>query len=91
MECDILNDPAFLTSIDTPPTLKPSSKPDLQRDLPLLSQLLTEKFQFKSQSTWLYIVSTPYKFQLNPNRYNDNYISPASKQLAPYEYWTANF
>ena len=38
----------------------------------------------------MYMVSTPYKTQLNPNRYNDDYILNSSQQLAPYEYWTAN-
>ena len=36
------------------------------------------------------MVSTPYNIQLKPNRYIDHYISYASKQLAPSEYWTAS-
>ena len=66
------------------------TKPHLHRDDSLTSQLSTEQFQFKPQLTSLYMVSSPYKFQLNPNRYNDHYILCASKQLAPYEYWSAN-
>ena len=66
-----------------PPIRKPSSKPGLRRDDSLLSQLLTENFHYKHQLTSLYMVSTPYKFQLSPNRYHDPYISCASKYLAP--------
>ena len=51
-----------------PPTRKLSSKPDLHRDDSLTSQLSTEKFQFKPELTSLYMVSTPYKMQLNPTR-----------------------
>ena len=36
------------------------------------------------------MVSIPYELQLSRSRYNDHYILYASKQLAPYEYWTAN-
>ena len=36
------------------------------------------------------MVSTPFNFQLTRNHFNDQYISYASKQLAPYEYWTAS-
>ena len=36
------------------------------------------------------MVSTQYKLQLNSNRNKDLYISYASIQLAPYEYWTAS-
>ena len=73
-----------------PPTPRPSSKPDLNRNDSLTSQLSSEKIQFKPQLISPYMVSTPYKCQLNPNLYNDHYILSASKQLAPYEFWTAN-
>ena len=46
-------DTAFLTSIFTPPTLKPPPKLDLHRADSLSSQLSTEKFQFKSRKTSL--------------------------------------
>ena len=36
------------------------------------------------------MVSTQCKFHLFPNRVNDQYIPYASKQLASYDYWTAN-
>ena len=55
-----------------PPNLKISSKPDLHRDDSLTSQFSTEKFQFNPQLTSLYMVSTPFKFQSNPNRCNDH-------------------
>ena len=55
------------------------------------SQLSTEKFQLKSQLTSFYTVSTLYKVQINPNHYDDHYISNASEQLAPIRYGTANF
>ena len=74
-----------------PPTLKPSPKPDSHRDDSITSQLSTGKFQFKAQLTSLYMVSTPHKLQLNPNRFIDHHISYASEQLAPSEYWTANY
>ena len=38
----------------------------------------------------MYMVSTPYNFQLNANRFSDHYISYASKLKTPYEYWTAD-
>ena len=66
-----------------PPNLKPSSKPDLIRDDSLTSQLSTENSQYKPQLTSLYIVSTPYNFQLNPNRFDDHYTSYLSQQIAP--------
>ena len=50
-----------------PPTRKLSSTPDLRREDSLTSQLSTEKFQVKPQLTSLYMVSTPYKLQVNPN------------------------
>ena len=62
-----------------------SPKPALGKDDSLISQLETEKSQFKTT------VSTPCNFQFYPNRYIDLYISCASKQLSPYECWTANF
>ena len=67
-------------------TLQPPSKPDLHRDSSLTSQLSSESFLFKSQLTSPYLLSTPYKYQLNPNRYNYLYIPNASKQLAPADY-----
>ena len=70
----VLNDPVFLISNVVAPTVKPSSEPDLHRDDALEPQMSTEKIQFKSQSTSLYIVSTPYQFQLNQNRLIDHYI-----------------
>ena len=73
-----------------PPTLRPSSKPDIHINDSLRTQLSSEKFQFKPQLISPYMVSTPYKGQLNPIPYNDHYILSASKQLAPYEFWTAN-
>ena len=87
-EYNYSTDRAFLTWNVMPPTLKSSSKTDLDRDDSLTSQLSTENFQFKPKLTPLYMVSTPYKFQLKPNRYNDHYISYASKQLALYDYLT---
>ena len=48
-----LNDPAFLTSIVMPPTIKLSEKPDLHRDDSLTSQLSAETLQFKPQLTSL--------------------------------------
>ena len=72
-----------------PPTFKLSQKPNSHPDGSLSSQLSTGEFQFKAQLTSLYIVSTPYNFQLNPNRYADHYILNASKQLASYENRTA--
>ena len=72
-----------------PLTLKPSSKPDLQRHDSSTSQLSTEKIQFKSQLTSINKLSTPFNFQLKPSCYIDQYISSASKQLAPYAYRTA--
>ena len=86
----ILTHPLFLTSTVIPPNLKPSSKVDLNGDDSLVSQLSTETFQNKPQLTSLYMVSTPHKFQINPNRFNDHYIMYSSKQIAPYEYWMAN-
>ena len=66
-----------------PPTPRPSSKPDLQRNDSLTPQLSSEKFQFKPQLISPYMVSTLYKGQLNPNLYNDQDILSAFKQLAP--------
>ena len=71
-------------------TLKPLSKIDLHKNDSLTTQLSTRKFLFKSRLTSLYMVSTPYKFQVNPNCCEDHYMSYVSKQLAPYESWTAN-
>ena len=36
------------------------------------------------------MVSTPYKFQFNPNRYNGLSIWYANEQLAPFKSWTSN-
>ena len=69
-----------------PRTLQPPSKPDLHRDSSLTSQLSSESFLFKSQSTSPYMLSTPYKYQLNPSWYNYLYILNASKQLAHADY-----
>ena len=69
-----------------PAALKPSTKPDFYGDDSLISQISTEKFKFKPELTSLHMVSTPYKFQLTPNRYVDRYISSVSKQLAPFEH-----
>ena len=85
-----LNGLDFQNSKVMPPTLKPSAQLDLHRDDSLTSQLSTEKYQFKPQLISQYMVSEPYRFQLNPNRYKDPYISSASKEIAPYDYWTAN-
>ena len=54
-----------------PPTLKLLQKSDIHRDFSLISQLSTERFLFKYQLTSLYMASTSYKFQLNPNRDKD--------------------
>ena len=86
----MLIDPAISTSNVLPPTLKPSLKPDLQRDDSLASQSWIEDLQFKPQLTSLLTVSTPKKFQINPNQYNGHSISYASKYLALYENWAAN-
>ena len=79
-------DPAIANWNVLPPTLKSSLKPDLHRDDSLTSQLSTEKLQLKPQLILLYMVSTPCKLHINPNRYRDHYISYASKQSAPYKY-----
>ena len=60
-KCNMSNDPAFLISNIVSPTLKPPSKHDVHRYDSLTSRLSTETFQFKSQITWLYRISTPYK------------------------------
>ena len=54
-----LKDSAFLNSKIMPPTLKPSRKPNLDRDDSWTSHLSTEKFQFRCHLTSLYMVSTP--------------------------------
>ena len=82
---NILSHPAFLTSNVLLPTLKTSYEPDLDRDHSSVPQFSTEKVQFKSQQTSPYMDSSFKKMQLNPNRYRDNYISYASKQLTPIE------
>ena len=87
---NILNDPSFLASNTMPPNLKPPQKPDLHRDDPLMKSLSTEKFQFKPQLTSLYMIPTSYKFAIPANRQNDHFVSYASRQLLPYDYWTAN-
>ena len=75
-----LNDLPFLPSNIRPPFLKPSAGSYLHRDASLTSELSTEKFQFESQLTSPYMVSTPYEFKLNPNCCIDCYILYASKQ-----------
>ena len=75
-----LNDLALSTSIVMPPTLELSLKPDLIRDDSLTSQLSAKMFQLKSQINSLYMVPTLNKFQLNPHRIHDHYISDVSKQ-----------
>ena len=77
-EIHFLKSPWFLTSKKMPLSLKPSQKPDLDRDDPLTSQMSPGELWCKSQSALLYMVSTLYKFQLNPNRYNRHYVSYAS-------------
>ena len=86
----ISNDPAYITSNVMPPTLKLSPGPDLHTDFSLTAQLSSEKFPFKRQLTSLYVVSTPCKFQLNPNRSKNQHIFYASEEIAPFGYWTAN-
>ena len=81
---NISKDPPFFNSNIMPPTLKLLSKPHLHSYVSLTTQLSTEKFQFKPQLTSLYKLSTPYKFPLNPNCCNDQYISYASKHSTPY-------
>ena len=76
---NILIDPAFPNLNLLPPTLRQSSKPDLIRDDSLTSELSTEKFQFKAQLTSHHMVPTPYKTQINLNRYNANYLSYGSE------------
>ena len=78
----IWNNLALLTSNVVPPTLKLSSNPDLRRANSLKFHLSTQSLQINSQLLSLYIVSKLYLFQLNPNRYKDQYSSYASKQLA---------
>ena len=73
-----------------PPTLKPSAKLGLPWVDSLTLLVSTDKFLFKTQLTWLFTVSKSYKSKFNQNRYIDHYISYASRQLAPHEYWTAN-
>ena len=87
---NILNDPSFLASNTMPPNLKPPQKPDLHRDDNLVKSLSTEKFQFKPQLTSLYMIPTTYKFSIAVNRQNDHFISYASRQLFPYDYWITN-
>ena len=77
-----MNTSAFLTSNIMPPTPKSSSKPDINKDGSLAPQLSTKKLQFKHQLTSLYTISTPYKFQLNWNRYSDHWVPHVSKKLA---------
>ena len=55
----ILKDSRFSFSNLMPPTLKPSQKLEMHREASLTSQLSTEKFQFFSQLTSLFMVSTP--------------------------------
>ena len=86
----ILKDPPSFIRIFLPPILKLSLEPNLHLFDSLTSQLSTKKLHFKSQLASLYTVSKPYKIQLNPNRYNDHYISYASKFPTPYGYWTSN-
>ena len=83
----ILRDPAFLTSNVMPPTLKPTSKPDLQRQDSKKSQLSTEKVQFKSQLMSLSVVSSLCKLHMNANPYHDQYIKFAFKHTAPLNTW----
>ena len=90
MKHNILKDPAFLTSNVLPLTLSPSSKAVFHGDGSLTTQLWNEKFQFESQPTSLYMVSTPHKFQLIPNCYIDQYRLCASKYLALYGCRTAS-
>ena len=73
------------------PALQLVLKPDLRRDDCSTSQLSPEKYQFFSELTSLYMISTPYNSQPNLNLYNGQFISYTSQQLAPYEYCTANF
>ena len=84
MKENLVIDVEFFTSNDMAPTLEPPSKTGLYRDNCLISQLSFDKLQFKSHITTLYMVSTPYNFHLNPNRYNDLHIRYASKQLDPF-------
>ena len=80
---NILPHPLFLDSTVLPPKLTPSSKPDLNGDDSLTSQLSTENFQNKPQLTSLYMVSTTHNFQKDPNCFNDHYILYSSMQIAP--------
>ena len=65
------------------PTLNLQSKPDIQQDDSVPSQLSTEKIQFKPKLITLSIISTAYKFPLNSNLCNDHHFSYASRELAP--------
>ena len=49
-------------------------------------QMSTKNNQIKSQLTFPYLVSTPYKIQLNPNRCKDQDFSYASRHFVPYGY-----
>ena len=85
-----LKDPAISNSKVMPLTQRFSQKPGLQRDDSLTPQLFSDKFQFNCQITSLYMVSTAYENQLDPNRYNEVFILYVCKKLAPYEYLTYN-
>ena len=58
-----------------PSTLKQSSKLGSHWYDSWISQLLTENFQPKSHLTSLFMVSTLYKFQLDPNSHKNHKIS----------------
>ena len=55
-----------------------------------MKSLSTDKFQFKPQLTSLYMIPTSYKFYIAVNRQKNLFISYASRQLLPYDYWTVN-
>ena len=83
IDMQFLNGPAFLTSTVLPPTLKLAQRLDLRWDVSSKSVPPIEKFQFRPYRTWLFMVWTPYKFHVNPNRYKDHRFSYAYEQLAP--------
>ena len=68
-----------------------TQKTDLQGNDPSISQLTTKIIHFESQLTSLFVVSTPFKLQPSPNRYNAHCFSYGTKQLTPYGYCTTNY
>ena len=78
-----LLDPAFLTSIVMPPSLKLSENLEFHQYHFLTATLSTEKFHFWPQLTSLYMVSKPFKIHLNPTRLKHPYISFAFKKMTP--------